>query len=132
MRKSNITVDFLPEASLPPVVADPNQLMQVFLNLLLNAEQAIRETREKGTIRVRIGRNEDTVWVVFQDDGPGINLGKSDSHFRSVLHYQASRPRNRLGFEYLQDFGARTWGQHRRGVCPWRRGSLHDYASGGR
>jgi signal transduction histidine kinase len=84
LRKSNITVDFLPETTIPAVVADPNQLMQVFLNLLLNAEQAIREGREKGTIRVRLGRgaaagdagniaaNPDTVWIVFQDDGPGI------------------------------------------------------------
>jgi PAS domain S-box-containing protein len=72
LRKSNITVDFLPEPTIPAVVADPNQLMQVFLNLLLNAEQAIRESREKGTIRVRLGRKPDAVWVVFQDDGPGI------------------------------------------------------------
>jgi len=72
LRKSNITVDFLPEPAIPAIMADPNQLMQVFLNLLLNAEQAIRETREKGTIRVRIGRRPDSVWVVFQDDGPGI------------------------------------------------------------
>ena len=72
LRKSEITVDFLPEPAIPPIMADPNQLMQVFLNLLLNAEQAIRETREKGTIRVRLGRNPDSVWVVFQDDGPGI------------------------------------------------------------
>jgi signal transduction histidine kinase len=72
LRKSNITVDFLPEPAIPAVVADPNQLMQVFLNLLLNAEQAVRETRDKGTIRIRVGRNPDSVWVVFQDDGPGI------------------------------------------------------------
>jgi PAS domain S-box-containing protein len=80
LRKSNITVDFLPETTIPAVVADPNQLMQVFLNLLLNAEQAIRESREKGTIRVRLGRgaegndaaNPGSVWIVFQDDGPGI------------------------------------------------------------
>jgi PAS domain S-box-containing protein len=72
LRKSNITVDFLPEPAIPAVVADPNQLMQVFLNLLLNAEQAIRESREKGTIRVRLGRKPDAVWLVFQDDGPGI------------------------------------------------------------
>jgi PAS domain S-box-containing protein len=72
LRKSNITVDFLQEPSIPAIVADPNQLMQVFLNLLLNAEQAIRESREKGTIRVRIGRNPASVWIVFQDDGPGI------------------------------------------------------------
>ena len=72
LRKSNVTVDFLPEPAIPAIVADPNQLMQVFLNLLLNAEQAIRENREKGTIRVRIGRKPDSVWIVFQDDGPGI------------------------------------------------------------
>lgn len=73
LRKSNITVDFLQEPTLPAVMADPNQLMQVFLNLLLNAEQAIRENRDKGTIRVRMGRSADSVWVVFQDDGPGIS-----------------------------------------------------------
>jgi PAS domain S-box-containing protein len=72
LRKSNITVDFLPEPTIPAIIADPNQLMQVFLNLLLNAEQAIRENREKGTIRVRMGRDRDSVWIVFQDDGPGI------------------------------------------------------------
>jgi PAS domain S-box-containing protein len=76
LRKSNITVDFTPEPTMPAVEADPNQLMQVFLNLLLNAEQAIRETGEKGTIKVRLGRGlpgtPDSVWIVFEDDGPGI------------------------------------------------------------
>src|SRR6202790_4465128 len=72
LRKSNIAAVFLREPNIPAIIADPNQLMQVFLNLLLNAEQAIRESREKGTIRVRIGRNPDSVWIVFHDDGPGI------------------------------------------------------------
>jgi signal transduction histidine kinase len=72
LRRSNITVDFLPEASLPSVFGDPNQLMQVFLNLLLNAEQAIREVRDKGSIRIRMGRNDKNIWTSFQDDGPGI------------------------------------------------------------
>jgi len=72
LRKSNITVDFLRESGLPPVVGDPHQLMQVFLNLILNAEQAIREARDRGTIRVRLGHTDDSVWATFQDDGPGI------------------------------------------------------------
>jgi two-component system NtrC family sensor kinase len=89
MRKSNITVDFVPDPSIPAIMADPNQLMQVFLNLLLNAEQAIRESatqagndkdkdkdrggdKNKGKIRVRIARKADSVSIVFQDDGPGI------------------------------------------------------------
>ena len=71
LRKNSITVDFLRETQ-PMVKADPHQLMQVFLNLILNAEQAIREVREKGTLRIRLGNNGETVWASFQDDGPGI------------------------------------------------------------
>ena len=73
LRKNNITVDFLPDNALSPVSGDPHQLMQVFLNLILNAEQAIREVREKGTLRVRLGRAENLVTATFQDDGPGIS-----------------------------------------------------------
>jgi PAS domain S-box-containing protein len=72
LRKNSITVDFLHEPTLPYVQGDPHQLMQVFLNLILNAEQAIRETRERGTLRIRLGKNGESVWASFQDDGPGI------------------------------------------------------------
>ncbi len=56
LRKNNITVDFLKEAGMPYALGDPHQLMQVFLNLILNAEQAIRDGRDKGTLRIRLGR----------------------------------------------------------------------------
>jgi len=72
LRRNNIAVDFLRESSVPAVVVEPNQIMQVFLNLILNAEQAIREVRERGTLRIRMGFTADSVWVSFQDDGPGI------------------------------------------------------------
>lgn len=73
LRKSNITVDFLKESSLPPVSGDAHQLMQVFLNLVLNSEQAMREVRDHGTLRIRINHDDRSVSVVFQDDGPGIS-----------------------------------------------------------
>ena len=72
LRKNNITVDFLKEPGVPYALGDPHQLMQVFLNLIVNAEQAIREAREKGTLRIRLGKGEGSVWVSFHDDGPGI------------------------------------------------------------
>ena len=72
LRKNNVTVDFLREPTLPFVQADPHQLMQVFLNLILNAEQAIREARDRGTLRIRLGNNGESVWATFHDDGPGI------------------------------------------------------------
>jgi PAS domain S-box-containing protein len=72
LRKNNITVDFLRETGLPQALGDPHQLMQVFLNLILNAEQAIRETRDRGTLRIRLGKSNNSVWASFHDDGPGI------------------------------------------------------------
>src|SRR6266478_3050544 len=72
LRKNNITVDFLKQEGLPPVTGDPHQLMQVFLNLILNADQAIREARDKGTLRIRLGKTAQNLWASFQDDGPGI------------------------------------------------------------
>jgi len=72
LRKNNITVDFLPESALPDVSGDPHQLMQVFLNLILNAEQAIRTVRDRGTLRIRLVKHDSAVAAIFQDDGPGI------------------------------------------------------------
>ena len=73
LRKNNITVDFLPETGLAIAAGDPHQLMQVFLNLILNGEQAMREVRDRGTLRIRMNRSGDNVVVTVQDDGPGIS-----------------------------------------------------------
>jgi len=72
LRKNNITVDFLKDAGIPYALGDPHQLMQVFLNLIVNAEQAIREIRDRGTLRIRLGKTDHSVWVSFHDDGGGI------------------------------------------------------------
>jgi len=72
LRKNNITVDYLPEPSLPVITGDSHQLMQIFLNLILNAEQAMREARDRGTLRIRLEKSSKSVAIIFQDDGPGI------------------------------------------------------------
>ena len=90
LRKNNVTVDFLKESGIPYALGDPHQLMQVFLNLIVNAEQAIREGREKGTLRIRIGKAENSVWVSFHDDGPGIPKENLPSIFDPF--YTTKRP----------------------------------------
>jgi PAS domain S-box-containing protein len=72
LRRNNIEVEFQPQAGLPAVIGDANQLMQVFLNLISNAEQAIREVRETGRILIRAGRLGTHIFVTIQDDGCGI------------------------------------------------------------
>jgi PAS domain S-box-containing protein len=72
LRASNITVDFARKPDVPAVLGDPSQLTQVFLNLIINAEQAIREIRGHGTLRIRVAKLGDQVVATFQDDGVGI------------------------------------------------------------
>jgi CheY-like chemotaxis protein len=72
LQSNHVQVDFSSRPDLPTVLGDPNQLTQVFLNLIVNAEQAIREVREQGTLRIRLGLVGERVLITFQDDGVGI------------------------------------------------------------
>jgi signal transduction histidine kinase len=55
--------------SLPPVEADETQIQQVFLNVLVNAGQALGE---KGHIRIRTRAEGGRAVASIADDGPGI------------------------------------------------------------
>jgi PAS domain S-box-containing protein len=72
LRANQIHVDLAARPDLPTVLGDSNQLTQVFLNLIVNAEQAIHEVRDHGTLRIRLGVVGDRVLITFQDDGVGI------------------------------------------------------------
>jgi PAS domain S-box-containing protein len=54
---------------LPEVHCLPSQLNQVFMNLLVNAGQAIVN---QGEITIRTGRQDDRVWIEVADTGSGI------------------------------------------------------------
>jgi signal transduction histidine kinase len=52
--------------------ADPNKIVQVVLNLLNNAHDAIRETGRAGAIWVRTSSEADQVRLEFSDNGTGL------------------------------------------------------------
>jgi C4-dicarboxylate-specific signal transduction histidine kinase len=68
-RAKELTVD-KKLGDIPQVVADANQLSQVFVNLILNAVDAMDGG---GTMLIRSGRRDGEVYVEFEDDGPGIS-----------------------------------------------------------
>ncbi len=73
-RVSNITTIDALATGLPPVFADAQQLKQVLLNLLINAEQAMLSGNGRGTLIVRTWHEvaDDCVVLEINDDGPGI------------------------------------------------------------
>ena len=58
--------------SLPRVLGDGQRLIEVVLNLLTNAEQAIASTARAGVITVRCEAAEDHIQIIVSDDGPGM------------------------------------------------------------
>lgn len=71
---SGITVRREYTDGLPAISADAHQLQQVFLNLILNAEQAILGSGRGSQIVARTARGTTPDMVIVQvvDDGPGI------------------------------------------------------------
>jgi two-component system NtrC family sensor kinase len=72
LRRNQVEVHFQPQPGLPAVMGDGNQLIQVLLNLVTNAEQAIREVRDAGHIHIRMAVRAGRISVTVQDDGVGI------------------------------------------------------------
>jgi PAS domain S-box-containing protein len=58
--------------SLPEVVGDSHQLQQVFLNILNNAYDAVRETGRPPRIEIETAVSDGWVQVLFRDNGNGI------------------------------------------------------------
>lgn len=60
---------------LPMIKARGGEINQVFLNILVNAAQAIeaQKKQKKGTILLETHRSQDSVVISIHDDGPGIS-----------------------------------------------------------
>jgi signal transduction histidine kinase/CheY-like chemotaxis protein len=80
LKIENIVVACELAPGLPQTIADPYQLQQVVLNLLMNAEQALLEGRGQGRVLIRtshviqgVGRHAaDRIVLEVSDDGPGV------------------------------------------------------------
>ena len=73
-RLTNISIVDALAAGLPQVFADPHQIQQVLLNLIINAEQAMLAANGRGTLVVRSWYDveRDAIVLEINDDGPGI------------------------------------------------------------
>ncbi len=68
---------------LPPIACNPEQINQVFLNLIVNSSHAIasRESRTHGKITIHTWLDNGSVYCSIADDGPGIPVEIRDRIF---------------------------------------------------
>ena len=57
---------------LPLIVASREQIQQIIVNLVLNAEHAVSGLGRSGVILVRTGQEDRCAFVEVSDDGPGV------------------------------------------------------------
>jgi signal transduction histidine kinase len=92
LRKQGVLVWTELPAELPPVVADRIQLLQVFMNLIRNAMEAMDGVRGRTKLlMIRSSIHEpETVTVIFEDTGTGIDPGETERIFDALFTTKSS------------------------------------------
>jgi len=72
LEQKKIAVELDCAAGLPTLEGDAKLLMQVFSNLIVNAEQAISSSRDHGKLKISLSSSAGNLVAVFADDGTGI------------------------------------------------------------
>ena len=65
-----VTLDLADD--LPPVLADEDQITQVMINLLVNADQATKDLAEHAGIRIETRLGQEGAFATISDNGPGV------------------------------------------------------------
>jgi two-component system NtrC family sensor kinase len=81
LKVSNIEVQTEFDPKLPLTMADFHALQQVFVNLINNAEQAMKEAKEGETIAIKSEQKEGMIRLTVSNDGPGIPEEKLERIF---------------------------------------------------
>ena len=69
LRKQNVRVELELENSLPQILADTEKLKQVFVNIIVNAAEAMPDG---GILKILTKHSDDLINIYFSDTGEGI------------------------------------------------------------
>lgn len=117
LKLSNIEIGFEFEEDLPPVFCDPHQLQQAFLNIILNAEQAMLAVCDSGRLTIQARRAAGgVVRVRLTDTGPGIPAEALSKIFDPFFTTKEVGEGTGLGlsitYGIVNEHGGRIWAEN--------------------
>ncbi len=92
--KAGVATELSLTDALPQIRGNPGKLQQVFLNLFINARDAMQGG---GTLRVRSWTEDTLAHIEIADSGQGIAPENLCPHLRSFLHDQRREERHGTG-----------------------------------
>jgi PAS domain S-box-containing protein len=102
MRTGNIKVTTEFDPHLPQTMADPGQLQQVFLNIMLNARKEMRAAHGGGNLLVKTQALDGIIQISLKDDGPGIRQKNLERIFEPFFTTKKVRKGTGLGLSICQ------------------------------
>ena len=72
-KKRHVPIEFHFDEPLPAVRADQIQMQQVFINLIVNAIEALEEQKVAPLVMLRVAEDSNEVLVQVIDNGPGVD-----------------------------------------------------------
>ncbi len=118
LRVNNIHVHRRLDPQLAAIHADPHQLQQVILNLIINAEQAMLQDASSAPVRggeltIETSAQGEGVLLTVSDDGPGIpkELAKKifDPFFTTKPIGQGTGLGLSISYGIIEEHGGRIW-----------------------
>jgi signal transduction histidine kinase/ActR/RegA family two-component response regulator len=115
LRTGNIRVTLGLDPALPRTVADGQQMQQVLLNLIVNAETAMSGSRGRGELAISTETRGSAILVSVRDDGPGIPLEIQERIFDPFFTTREVGQGTGLGLSIchgiVSEHGGRIWVQ---------------------
>lgn len=104
------------DQELPKTMADFHQLEQVFVNLILNARDAMEDQKREKKLLVSTRLRDGRILVRVEDNGPGIPAGLQDSIFEPFFTTKEPGKGTGLGlsisFGIISEHGGRIWAEN--------------------
>jgi signal transduction histidine kinase len=115
--RHSVRIHHEPDADTPKILANRVQLQQVFMNLMLNAIEAMKETGGELAIRSRVNP-EGRLIVSISDTGVGLPPGRSEQIFDP---FHTTKPQGTgMGLtitrSIVESYGGRVWATVNQGV----------------
>jgi len=119
--EKNVTVDVRQPESAPPVRGDRDQLIQLAINLLSNAQKFCPADHGRVEVALEVGDADLTVSVA--DNGPGIPVHEQESIFEKFHQVRSDQTGNPMGSGLglaicrgiVEHLGGRVWVQSQPG-----------------
>jgi signal transduction histidine kinase len=90
LTRRDISLSFTPKSDLPAANADPIQVQQVLINLILNASQAMEDLDRPRMILIDVRVLDSDICFEVADTGPGIDPERIESLFDPFYSTKAS------------------------------------------